>query len=138
MEQIEREEHNYVIGWDVGPHGLCNGRAVINPEKTIRLGVDYSKPVTLERCRAILQTANEISGRNLGVIELRHSIYSKTPGNECGDFAETCYLDKTYRYDPKANSLTIFDRGECVYSNENGQILRGDDAHVAYCDGLDV
>lgn len=138
MEQIEREENNYIIGWEVGPHGLCDGYVVCNPEKTVRLAVNYAEPVTLTRCAALFKKAVEFSGRNLGLIELHHSIYSKTPGNECGDFAETCYLDKTYRFDPKANSLTIFDRGECVYSNENGQILRGDDARVAYCDGLDV
>ena len=139
MGTVEHEEFNFVVGWENGGgRNLVNGMTVMNPEKTIRLQVDYDRPVTLERCREILDKARELSGRDLVGIDLHHSIYDKTPGNECGDFAETCHLDKKYRYLSRDNSLTIFDRGEPVYTNENGVITRGDDAAVAYYDSLDV
>jgi hypothetical protein len=117
-----REEFNFVVGFVRTPYGLRNGRTVMTPDKTIKL--NHSKPITLARCARILvlDEARKLSGRDLAMISIRRSIYSKTPGNECGDFAETCYLDKRWDYYPDTNSLLIYDRGELVYANDNGQV----------------
>jgi hypothetical protein len=120
-EDGTREEFNFVVGFVRTPHGLRDGKTVTNPEKTIRLTVDHSKPITLERCARILDEACKLSGRNLAMISIYHSIYSKTAGNN-GDVAETCYLDKRWDYYPDTNSLLIYDRGEPVYANDNGVI----------------
>lgn len=117
-----REEFNYVVGFVRTPYGLRDGQTVTNPENTIRLEIDHSRPITLDRCAHILSKARELSGRDLAMISIHRSIFSKTPGNECGDFPETCYLDKRWDFYPDTNSLMIYDRGEPVYSNDNGQV----------------
>ncbi len=136
---MEKEELNYVIGWEKNDRGdLIDGYAVMNPERTIRMAVNYNEPVTMARCKHILGVARTLSGRNLVGIDLCHSVYSKTPGNELGDFPEQCFKDKKYSYRPKENSLIISDKGRIVYMNENGSITLGNDAEVTYTDSLDV
>jgi len=116
------EEFNFVVGFTrVDTHGLRDGRTVMSPDKTVKLAVDHSEPITLERCARILEEARKLSGRNLAMISIRRSIYSMTPDND-GDSAETCYLDKRWDYYPDTNSLLIYDRGEPVYANDNGVI----------------
>lgn len=123
MTKEIRVEHNYVVGFVRATWGgLVDGAAVYNPERTIRLEVDHSKPITLDRCAEIMSKARELSGRELVMISIRRSIYSKTPGNECGDFAETCYMDKKWDYTASTNSMVIYDRGEPVYANDDGAI----------------
>lgn len=117
-----REEFNYVVGFIRTEYGLRDGQTVTNPENTIRLEIDHSGPITLDRCSRILKKARELSGRDLAMISIHRSIFSKTPGNECADFPETCYLDKRWDFYPDTNSLLIYDRGEPVYSNDNGQV----------------
>lgn len=95
--------------------------------------IDYSKPVTLERCKKILERCEKETGREYSRIELNHAIYSKTDGNELGDYPEQTFLDKKYVYDAIENSLLIYDRGEPVYANDNGAICND---HAALCDSL--
>lgn len=123
---MQKQEFNFVVGFveDNRQGLLIDGRTIYNPEKTIRLEIDYSKSITLQRCAEIMAAARKLSGRDLAMISIRHSIYSKSPDNECGDFPETCYLDKHYDYDARTNSLTIYDRGVPVYANDNGVVCR--------------
>lgn len=79
-----------------GGSQLIDDQTVFNPKKCNRLEVNYQLSVTVERCKTILQAAGELSTRDLVMISLRHSVYSKTPGNEMGDAQEDCYLDKRY------------------------------------------
>lgn len=117
------EEHNYVVGFvRAAWGGLVDGAAVHNPDRTIRLAVDHSKPITLARCAEILSKARVLSGRDLVMISIRRSVYDVTPGNELGDHAETCYMDKRWDYTAATNSLVIYDRGEPVYANDDGVI----------------
>lgn len=43
-EDGDREVFNFVVGFVRTQHGLRDGLAVMNPEKTIRLEVDQSRP----------------------------------------------------------------------------------------------
>lgn len=112
---MEKQELNFVTG---------NGETIISPDRKIRLTIDYLRPVTLVRCKEILRAAERLSGRTLTKISLYHAIYSKSPGNECGDWAETCYLNMRYDYDLASNSLVIFKDNEPIYANDNGAICR--------------
>lgn len=123
MSQQSREEYNYVVGFVRATWGgLIDGAAVHNHERTICLEVDHSKPITLERCAEIMSKARKLSGRDLAMISIRRSIYSVTPGNECGDHAETCYMDKRWDYTASTNSMATYDRGEPVCYNDDGVI----------------
>lgn len=123
---MSKTENNYVVGFvRAAWGGLIDGASVHNPDRTIRLEIDYSKPVTLARCAEIMTKARELSGRDLAMISIRRSIYSVTPGNEPGDHAETCYMDKKWDYTAANNSMVIYDRGEPVYANDDGAICTG-------------
>lgn len=110
---MEKQTFNFVIG---------DGRLVVSADGRVRLAVDHSRPITHKRCAAILLAARELAGRNIQRISIHHSVFSRTAGNECGDWAETCYLDKRYDYD--GLSLIVWDRGQPVYANDNGAICR--------------
>lgn len=127
---MEKVEHNFVVGFVDGR----DGRTVIKNHdgKPTRLSVDYSCPITLERCAKILNVARSMTGRLLTSITLHHSIYSNTPGNEFGDGPETCFLDMRYDYDGEKNSLVIYKNGEPVYVNDDGEIAR-DEAAIYDC-----
>lgn len=114
---MERQEYNYVMGFD-----NQSGKAVMSPDETVKLIIDHSKPITLKRAKEIFKAACELSGRDLYKISIELSAYSKTPGNECGDAAEECLIDKKWVYTLKTNSLVIWDKGEPVYANDNGVI----------------
>ncbi len=129
---MDKVEHNFIVGFEHRNHG----RTLFHDGKN--LAVDYNRPLTLSRCKDILLKARELTGQELTIIEMHHAIYSKTEGNECGDYPEECFLNKKYIYGFPANSLIIKDGDEVVYINEDGKILRGDDANIAYCDSLDV
>jgi hypothetical protein len=128
------EEFNYIIGWDIGKHGLSNGRAIIRNE--VHLAVDYGRPITFTRALDVLAKARQFSQRDLGAIDMCHSVYTATPGNEMGEGREACLHDVTYRFDGRL--LTKFDRGECVMLDDGATQMRGDDARVAYTDTLDT
>ena len=128
------EEFNFVVGFILVGRNIVDGRAVINPQKSIRLQIDHTIPITLVRCAEIMQVARQLSGRPLAYISIRRSIYTVTPGNECSDWAEDCLMDKKWNYDSHTNSLEIFDRGEPVYANNNGSICR-DQAALYDCLG---
>ena len=138
----ERTSFLFVMGFaDDGLHG-CVVRPVDAPDGAagahLNLRPDMSTALTRDRCSTLLQEARAMTGRNLHRIEVHDSEYSKTPGNECGDFEETCYRDKRYIYEARTDALTIVDDGDVVYINEGGNILRGDDAAVAHADSLDL
>jgi hypothetical protein len=113
------QTHNYVLG---------DGVVVRSPDGKTRLTVDHSESITLARCATIYAAACTLSGRTYKRLSIRLSVYSVTPGNECGDGPETCYVDKHWDYDPHRNSMVIWDKGQPVYANDNGVICRDQDA----------
>lgn len=138
---MSTQVNQFVIGWCkkeggvvVREFGAPNGPEGM--DKNLR--VDMNEQITLKRCSEIMVQARKMSGRDLYRIEIKDSEYTITPGNECMDFPEECLKDKSYVYDAKSNCLTISDKGRIVYINEDGDILRGDDAHVAHADSLDI
>jgi len=138
---MKTEVTQFVLGWCSQFSGMVvrKSDAPMGREGThLNFAVDMSQQITLKRCAEIMQEARLMSGRDLHKIEIKDSEYTKTPGNECSDFAETCIRDKSYVYESRSNTLTISDRGRIVYINDNGDILHGDDAHVAHTDSLDV
>ena len=120
--KTETQEFNYVMGYAKGEFGESSGFAVSNPENTVRLAVDHSTPITLKRAKVIFDKARDLSGRDLTSIEICLSVYTKTPGNDCGDHSEECLVDKKWYYTAKTNSLVIWAKGMPVYANDNGVV----------------
>jgi hypothetical protein len=122
---MQTQEFNYVVGFVANTKGEpVSGFAVMTPDKKTKLIVDHSQPITLARCKEILAKAKEVSGRDLIYIKINLSKFTKTPGNECADFAEQCLFDKSYHYDSRNNSLMIYKNGDPVYANDNGTICK--------------
>jgi hypothetical protein len=138
---MKMQINQFVIGWckkESGSVVRASGAPLGHEGMHLNLRVDMSEQITFKRCSEIMAIARTMSGRDLYRIEIKDSEYTVTPGNECDDFAETCLRDKSYVYDAQNNCLTISDKGRIVYINEDGDILRGDDAHVAHADSLDI
>lgn len=138
---MQTESHNFMTAFDdEGRYHLV--RPLDAPKFSAgvahNMQVDLSQPVTLARCREILQRASEMVQANLNEITIHDSEYTKTAGNECGDWPETCLRDKRYTYNRSTDTLVVSNKGVVVYLNEHGSILRGDDAAVAFADSLDL
>lgn len=138
---MHTESHNFITAFDdEGQYHL------VRPLDAPRFGagvahnmqVDLSQPVTLARCRDILQRASEMVHANLNEITIHDSEYTSTPGNECGDCAEECLRDMKYRYDKRTDTLVVSDKGEVVYLDEHGSVISGNDAAVVFADSLDI
>jgi len=121
MGAVEKQTFNYVFGYD---RETGNGSVILSPDKKTRLAVDHSGPVTLARCREILKKGEKLSGRTFSKIKIVHQVFTKTPGNECGDFPEKCLYDKVFTYNLDENEMMIFEKGEPVYCNSDGVISR--------------
>lgn len=141
MSATKTVTYNFVEGWDInGKHQLI--RPVDAPKfkdgAHLNMRVDFSEPVTLVRCRKIIDAASAMVGVEMVQITIHDSEYTETPGNECSDWPEKCLRDKQYQYDKRTDTLVISAHGKIIYMNEHGSILRGDDAAVAHADSLDV
>lgn len=138
---MQTESHNFITAFDdEGQYHLV--RPLDAPKFSAgvahNMQVDLSQPVTLVRCREILQRASETVQAKLREITIHDSEYTRTPGNECGDWPEECLRDMKYWYDKRADTLVVFDKGVVVCLDEHGSILRGDDAAVVFADSLDL
>lgn len=128
MISVNTQEFNYVT---------ANGRTVMrenDDSSKTRFIIDHSRPVTLDRCREILKKVRDfLKDESIIRISIHRSIFSKTPGNELGDFPEKLFMDKRWDFDSEKNSLLIWNEGTPVYANENGVICRDLEA---LCDTL--
>lgn len=108
------------------PHG--SGRTVIVDGKNVAVNDD--EPITLQRCKRLHARLCELTGEALGEIKINLSAFE--PGEYDG--ANPQIWGKTYTYDPRTNSLVIYDRwGMPVYANDNGVVTRD---QAALCDSL--
>lgn len=87
--------------------------------------------VTIEKCREIVTNlANYHCHPKKVCIDL--SIFTSTPGNECGDFPEECLLNKKVFYDVKKDKMLIWQDENPVYENDHG-VICDDPVTLADC-----
>jgi len=119
------KEYNIVLG---------DGSAVWNKDKSVRLVIDHSKPITLQRCKQIYEVACQLAGRQFKKISILHTIM-ETPEDIEAEIPVIYHRDKRWDYYPDKNALFIYDKGELVYANENGRICSDP---VALCETADL
>lgn len=116
--------YNYVTAGY--PDGI--GRTVIVDGRGIK--VDDDEPITLQRCKRLHIRLCELTGQALGSIKVNLSAF------EIGEYdgANPQIWGKTYAYDPRTNSLVIYDQhGTPVYANDDGVVTKD---QVALIDSL--
>jgi len=87
--------------------------------------------ITLEKCQDIV---NKVKEHGFGPTKLHFflSVYTETKGNECGDFAEECLLNRDVYYYVEGNTLMVWEHGKPVLQNVNG-IINTDQGALADC-----
>lgn len=83
--------------------------------------------VTLEQCQRIVKNIRKF-GYEPKKLHFLLSIYTETPGNDCGDFPEECLLNRDVYYYVGQNTLMIWENGRPVLQNVNGDINDDQDA----------
>lgn len=109
-----------------------NNTNLIVDGKEQRFGVKITdNNVTMENCHEAVKRLKELNCFPKK-LEFLLSIFTKSNGNEYGDFAEECLLDKRVKYDVEENRMTIWENKELVYENNNG-IVCDDKVALADC-----
>ena len=125
--------YNYVIGYrdakKISAGMFSNSNlAVIGPDGEANLIVDHSRPITLSRAREIYDAAIKLTGGAYDRISIKLIVFD-CPIEETGEDGGCPQLiNKTWIYNPKANSLVIWENEMPVYANYNGDIYKNQDA----------
>jgi hypothetical protein len=83
--------------------------------------------VTLEHCQRVTEKIQQ-AGHKPKKLQFMMSIYTETPGNDCGDFPEECLLNRNIYYYVEGNTLMIWEHGKPILQNINGDINDDQDA----------
>ncbi|MBV6717190.1 hypothetical protein KV564_26500 [Paenibacillus chitinolyticus] len=79
--------------------------------------------VTLEKCRQLAEKIKQL-GHVPKVLKIDLCIFGKRPEYEKWDYPQECLFDKVATYHVQDNHLLIREKGELVYSNDNGVICK--------------
>lgn len=77
--------------------------------------------VTLEKCHELVKNIREL-GHEPKDLKFLLSIFTRTDGNECGDFPEECLLNKEITYNVRYDLLQVYKDDEFIYENKGGVI----------------
>lgn len=80
--------------------------------------------VTMDKCKSIIEALRNEYNYEPKSLKIDLCIYTKTPGNEYGDFPEECLLHKIVTYGVQNNRLRVWQNRDLVYENWDGEISR--------------
>ncbi|CAB1251787.1 protein of unknown function [Ruminococcaceae bacterium BL-6] len=75
--------------------------------------------ITIEKCRDLVKACHDHNCFP-DELEIFLDVWTKTEGNECGDWPEEQLLDRTAKYSIEKDTLTIWENDKCVLENHSG------------------
>ena len=124
LERIIKEQDEFYHIWlDGNKHPETRGRKHLTKKETI----------TLAKCQEIASKVFDVYGIEfekieISMMEFDYRSFLDDPEEYryvlAGDYPVPCLVNKRAVYKPSTNTLTIWEDGEPVYENDNGEICR--------------